>query len=109
MACHEPLTDADLVRLLGFGAITAWIRSRRRSLAGHRREDDDYTRSTSRDRPAAHGARESTLLALASTFYHWDGNHRARGYTDAVQFKSGNPYATLVVGGGSNDVALEAP
>ena len=58
----------------------------------------------------AHGGQESTLLALGNTFYHWGGIIVPPGYTDPVQFKSGNPYGTShVVGAGAPDeVVLEA-
>ncbi|MGY1604203.1 NAD(P)H:quinone oxidoreductase [Geodermatophilus sp. SYSU D00815] len=39
-----------------------------------------------------HGGQESTLLALANTFYHWGGYIVPPGYTDPVQFEAGNPY-----------------
>ncbi|TDC20659.1 NAD(P)H:quinone oxidoreductase [Streptomyces sp. 8K308] len=47
----------------------------------------------------AHGGQESTLLALANTFYHWGGVIVPPGYTDPVQFESGNPYGTSHVAG----------
>ncbi|MGK5671811.1 NAD(P)H:quinone oxidoreductase [Micromonospora sp. URMC 106] len=58
----------------------------------------------------AHGGQESTLLALANTFYHWGGIIVPPGYTDPVQFQSGNPYGTShVVGDGPpGEVALQA-
>jgi NAD(P)H dehydrogenase (quinone) len=58
----------------------------------------------------AHGGQESTLLALGNTFYHWGGVIVPPGYTDPVQFRSGNPYgASHVAGDGPpGDVALEA-
>jgi NAD(P)H dehydrogenase (quinone) len=58
----------------------------------------------------AHGGQESTLLALANTFYHWGGIIVPPGYADPVQFKSGNPYGTSHVTGDGppNEVALEA-
>ena len=58
----------------------------------------------------AHGGQESTILALANTFYHWGGVIVAPGYTDPIQFKSGNPYGTSHVSadGPPNDVALAA-
>jgi len=58
----------------------------------------------------AHGGQESTLLALANTFYHWGGIIVPPGYTDPIQFKSGNPYGTSHVAGDGppGDVALQA-
>ena len=58
----------------------------------------------------AHGGQESTLLAMGNTFYHWGGIIVPPGYTDPVQFKSGNPYGTSHVAGDGapGDVALEA-
>ncbi|KOV57733.1 NAD(P)H:quinone oxidoreductase [Streptomyces sp. MMG1121] len=47
----------------------------------------------------AHGGQESTILALANTFYHWGGIIVPPGYTDPVQFKTGNPYGTSHVAG----------
>jgi NAD(P)H dehydrogenase (quinone) len=41
-----------------------------------------------------HGGQESTILALNSTFYHWGCVIVAPGYTDPVQFRSGNPYGS---------------
>ncbi|MEV7192560.1 NAD(P)H:quinone oxidoreductase [Streptomyces sp. NPDC093510] len=48
----------------------------------------------------AHGGQESTILALANTFYHWGGVIVPPGYTDPVQFQTGNPYGTSHVVGG---------
>lgn len=58
----------------------------------------------------AHGGQESTLLALANTFYHWGGIIVPPGYTDPVQFQSGNPYGTSHVAGDGppSEVALQA-
>lgn len=58
----------------------------------------------------AHGGQESTLLALGNTFYHWGGIIVPPGYTDPIQFQSGNPYGTSHVAGGGppDDVAREA-
>lgn len=58
----------------------------------------------------AHGGQESTILALANTFYHWGGILVPPGYTDPVQFQSGNPYGTSHVAGDGvpGEVALEA-
>jgi NAD(P)H dehydrogenase (quinone) len=58
----------------------------------------------------AHGGQESTLLALGNTFYHWGGIIVPPGYTDPIQFTSGNPYgASHVAGDGPpGEVALDA-
>ncbi|GAA2208468.1 NAD(P)H:quinone oxidoreductase [Nonomuraea monospora] len=58
----------------------------------------------------AHGGQESTILALANTFYHWGGIIVPPGYTDPVQFQSGNPYGTSHVAGDGppSDVILQA-
>ncbi|MEV1008554.1 NAD(P)H:quinone oxidoreductase [Streptomyces sp. NPDC049881] len=58
----------------------------------------------------AHGGQESTLLALGNTFHHWGGIIVPPGYTDPVQFESGNPYGTSHVAGDGppGDVALRA-
>lgn len=58
----------------------------------------------------AHGGQEATLLALGNVFYHWGGIIVPPGYTDPVQFQSGNPYGTSHVTGDGppSDVALQA-
>lgn len=58
----------------------------------------------------AHGGQESTLLALANTFYHWGGIIVPLGYTDPVQFRSGNPYGTSHTAGDGppGELALHA-
>ncbi|ASW54828.1 NAD(P)H:quinone oxidoreductase type IV [Plantactinospora sp. KBS50] len=58
----------------------------------------------------AHGGQESTILALSNVFYHWGGIIVPPGYTDPVQFKTGNPYGTSHVAGEGQpgDVPLEA-
>ncbi|MCE7010273.1 NAD(P)H:quinone oxidoreductase [Kibdelosporangium philippinense] len=57
-----------------------------------------------------HGGQESTLLALANTFYHWGGVIVPPGYTDPIQFQSGNPYGTshVVADGPPGEVSLQA-
>jgi NAD(P)H dehydrogenase (quinone) len=57
-----------------------------------------------------HGGQESTILALSNVFYHWGGIIVPPGYTDPIQFQTGNPYGTShVVGSGSpSDVTLDA-
>lgn len=58
----------------------------------------------------AHVGQDSTLLALANTSYHWGGIIVPPGYTDPVQFQSGNPYGTSYVAadGPPGEVALQA-
>jgi NAD(P)H dehydrogenase (quinone) len=58
----------------------------------------------------AHGGQESTILALGNTFYHWGGIIVPPGYTDPIQFRSGNPYGTSHVAGDGppDEVALAA-
>jgi len=58
----------------------------------------------------AHGGQEATLLALSHVFHHWGGIIVPPGYTDPIQFQSGNPYGTSHVasGGAPDDVAMEA-
>ncbi|CCK32356.1 flavoprotein WrbA [Streptomyces davaonensis JCM 4913] len=58
----------------------------------------------------AHGGQESTLLALGNTFYHWGGIIVPPGYTDPIQFQSGNPYGSSHVAGAGapGDVQLQA-
>jgi NAD(P)H dehydrogenase (quinone) len=58
----------------------------------------------------AHGGQESTLLALGNVFYHWGGIIVPPGYTDPIQYQTGNPYGTSHVAGGGppGDVVLEA-
>ena len=52
--------------------------------------DKVYTSFTSTG--TAHGGQETTLTALNNTFYHWGGIIVPPGYTDPIQFQSGNPY-----------------
>jgi NAD(P)H dehydrogenase (quinone) len=47
----------------------------------------------------AHGGQESTILAMSNTFYHWGGIIVPPGYTDPIQFETGNPYGTSHVPG----------
>jgi len=56
------------------------------------------------------GGLAGTLLALGNVFYHGGGIIVPPGYTDPVQFQSGNPRgASRMVGDGPpSDVALEA-
>jgi hypothetical protein len=58
----------------------------------------------------AHGGQESTILLLDNTFCHWGGIIVPPGYTDRVQFRSGNPYGTSHVSGDGppGEVILQA-
>lgn len=47
----------------------------------------------------AHGGQESTLLALYNTIHHFGGILVTPGYTDPVQFSTGNPYGPSHVDG----------
>jgi NAD(P)H dehydrogenase (quinone) len=51
----------------------------------------------------SHGGHEATILSLNTTFYHWGAIIVSPGYTDPVQFQSGNPYGTSFT---SNNGAL---
>ena len=57
-----------------------------------------------------HGGQESTLLSLYTTMYHWGGIVVPPGFTDPIQFQSGNPYGASHVSseGFPGDVELEA-
>lgn len=58
----------------------------------------------------AHGGQEATLLALGNVFYHWGGIIVPPGYTDPIQFQTGNPYGTSHVAGtgAPSDATLQA-
>jgi NAD(P)H dehydrogenase (quinone) len=47
----------------------------------------------------AHGGQESTLLALYNTIHHFGGILVTPGYTDPIQFTTGNPYGPSHVDG----------
>jgi NAD(P)H dehydrogenase (quinone) len=57
-----------------------------------------------------HGGQESTILSLSNVFYHWGGIIVPPGYTDPIQFKTGNPYGTAHVTGDGppSEITLEA-
>lgn len=60
---------------------------------------------------SAHGGQESTLVSLMNVFYHWGGIVVAPGYTDPIQFQSGNPYGASHVSENDTlpgEVAIEA-
>jgi len=58
----------------------------------------------------AHGGQESTLLGLHNTFHHWGGISVPPGYTDPIQFQSGNPYGAshVTAAGPPDEIAREA-
>ncbi|UYM04318.1 NAD(P)H:quinone oxidoreductase [Solicola gregarius] len=59
----------------------------------------------------AHGGHESTLLSLYTVFAHWGGVIVPPGYTDPIQFATGNPYGAshlAVQGAGPGEVELDA-
>lgn len=71
--------------------------------------DKVYTAFTSSQTP--HGGQESTLLSLYTTVYHWGGIVVPPGFTDPIQFQSGNPYGASHVSGGGGlpgETQLEA-
>ncbi len=70
--------------------------------------DKVYTAFTAAS--TAHGGHEATLLALGHVFHHWGGVIVPPGYTDPIQFQTGNPYGTshASAGGPPDEVALEA-
>ena len=55
-----------------------------------------------------HGGRESTILALSNTFYHWGGIIVPPGYTDPIQFQTGTPYGTATGSGPLSDEIQQA-
>ncbi|MDF2975743.1 MAG: NAD(P)H:quinone oxidoreductase, type [Actinomycetospora sp.] len=59
--------------------------------------DKVYSGFTSTSTP--HGGQESTLLALYNTFHHFGGITVTPGYTDPIQFTTGNPYGPSHVDG----------
>lgn len=60
----------------------------------------------------AHGGQETTLLAMANTFYHWGGVLVPPGFNDPAMFAVGNPYGVSHVDGNGarqpGDVELDA-
>jgi NAD(P)H dehydrogenase (quinone) len=56
------------------------------------------------------GGQESTLLALNRVFTHWGGIIVPPGYTDPIQFRTGNPYGVhhLAGSGMPDDITVQA-
>ncbi|MFD3518933.1 NAD(P)H:quinone oxidoreductase [Streptomyces sp. NPDC058653] len=114
-AAHSDLTWADAV-LFGtptrFGNPASQLRAFIETTGGLWYQgllaDKVYSAFTASN--TAHGGQESTLLALGNTFYHWGGIIVPPGYTDPIQFRSGNPYGTSHVTGDGppGEVALQA-
>ncbi|GAA3856251.1 NAD(P)H:quinone oxidoreductase [Streptomyces sedi] len=104
VATLDDLAWADAV-LLGtptrFGNPSAQLKSFLDSAGGlwHEGALADKVYSAFTASGTAHGGQESTLLALANVFYHWGGVIVPPGYTDPVQFQTGNPYGTSHVAG----------
>lgn len=76
--------------------------------AAGRLADKVYSAFTSSQ--TLHGGQESTLLSLYTTMYHWGGIVVPPGFTDPIQFRSGNPYGASHVSadGFPGEVELEA-
>ncbi|MEU2258350.1 NAD(P)H:quinone oxidoreductase [Nocardia xishanensis] len=114
-AAHDDLEWADAV-LFGAptrfgnpaGQLRAFIDTTGPLWAQGKLADKVYSAFTASN--TTHGGQESTILALANTFYHWGGIVVPPGYTDPIQFQSGNPYgASHVVGDGApGEVTLAA-
>lgn len=114
-AAHDDLAWADVV-LFGtptrFGTpasqLKAFIDTTGPLWQQGKLADKVYTALTASS--TRHGGQEATLLALSNVFYHWGGIIVPPGYTDPVQFQSGNPYGTSHVAGGGapDDVARDA-
>jgi NAD(P)H dehydrogenase (quinone) len=114
-ACHDDLEWADAV-LFGtptrFGnpasQLRAFIDTTGPLWYFGKLADKVYSAFTASN--TAHGGQESTLLALGNTFHHWGGVIVPPGYTDPIQFQSGNPYGTSHVAGDGppDEVARQA-
>lgn len=114
-AAHEDLTWADVIMLgtpTRFGTpasqLKAFIETTGPLWQRGQLADKVYTAFTASQ--TAHGGQEATLLVLNHVFCHWGGIIVPPGYTDPIQFSSGNPYgASHVAGDGPpGDVALGA-
>ncbi|MEV1117818.1 NAD(P)H:quinone oxidoreductase [Actinosynnema sp. NPDC049800] len=103
-AAHDDLEWADAV-LFGAptrfgnpaGQLRAFIETTGPLWFHGKLADKVYSAFTSSNSP--HGGQESTILALSTTFHHWGGIIVPPGYTDPIQFQSGNPYGTSHVAG----------
>lgn len=114
-ADHEDLVWADVV-LFGtptrFGNVSAQLKAFIDTTGPlwfqGKLADKVYSAFTAAN--TAHGGQEATILALGNVFYHWGGVIVPPGYTDPLQFRSGNPYgASHVAGDGPpGEVALQA-
>jgi NAD(P)H dehydrogenase (quinone) len=58
----------------------------------------------------ARSGQEATLMALENVFRYWGGILVLPGYTDSIQFQTGNPYGSLDMAGDGqpDDIILEA-
>jgi NAD(P)H dehydrogenase (quinone) len=114
-AAPEDIVEADVV-VFGtptrFGNVAAQLKQFLDSLGPNwqRGELADKVYAGFTSTATEHGGQETTLLALYNTMYHFGGIIVPPGYTDPIQYQSGNPYGTSHVSGGGppTDVALEA-
>ncbi len=88
--------------------LTAFIATTGRLWQQGKLADKVYTAFTAAN--TFHGGHEATLLALGHVFHHWGGIIVPPGYTDPIQYKTGNPYGTshTSAGGPPDEDALEA-
>lgn len=114
LATHDDIAWADAV-LWGtptrFGNVSAQLKSFMDTvgplwMAG-KLADKVYSAFTASR--TLHGGQESTILSLSNVFYHWGGIIVPPGYTDPIQFQTGNPYGTSHVAGEGppGDVSLD--
>jgi NAD(P)H dehydrogenase (quinone) len=88
--------------------LTAFIATTGRLWQEGKLADKVYTGFTAAS--TNHGGHEATLLALGHVFHHWGGIIVPPGYTDPIQYRTGNPYGTshASAGGPPDEDALEA-
>ncbi len=65
-----------------------------------------FTASTSAS--TLHGGHETTLQGLYATAMHWGTVIVAPGYTDPIQFETGNPYGFSMIAGEIDDKSRKA-
>lgn len=98
-AAHEDLEEADAV-LFGtptrYGLPSAQLKQFMDTTGGlwARGALADKVYSVFTSIGTAHGGHEATLLSFNNVFSSWGGIIVPPGYTDPIQFQSGNPYGT---------------